>query len=161
MPSDKKICPFCAESIQQAANKCRFCGEFLDERRDAPRLRRRDTDPGVAAALSFVIPGLGHIYIGQIAAGLVIGTICSVLHLVGILGIHEVFILSVPMHIALIFYAFHDATGSSRPRQPENNLIDNTEKLAASPRSNSLGCFALWIIVSVLIGQMVITLMRH
>jgi len=32
-PSETKRCPFCAETIQAAAVKCRFCGEFLNSRK--------------------------------------------------------------------------------------------------------------------------------
>ncbi len=37
---------------------------------DGPRIIRRDPNPGIAAVLSVLIPGLGQIYNGRLIAGL-------------------------------------------------------------------------------------------
>ena len=41
-----KPCPFCAETIQSAAVKCRFCGEFLNTKKAKALQADPDADPG-------------------------------------------------------------------------------------------------------------------
>ncbi len=75
-----RICPFCKESIRFNAIKCRHCGEFLDGEGTAYRhtqpprymteVRAQEWSPGIAALLSFIIPGAGQLYKNQIAAGI-------------------------------------------------------------------------------------------
>lgn len=71
-------CPMCREEIAYAAMKCKHCGEYLDGRVTAPVqpvvqvIHAQPTwSSGVAAALSFIIPGLGQIYKGQPINGIV------------------------------------------------------------------------------------------
>ena len=40
-----KPCIFCAETIQAAAVKCRFCGEFLNSEKAKALLAEAETDP--------------------------------------------------------------------------------------------------------------------
>ncbi len=91
--TQKRPCPFCGEDIAMSAIKCRHCNEFLDGRpREsavpqpvaAPQpvvnvtqvtnvggVVHKQWSPLVAAILSFVIPGLGQLYKGQIINGAV------------------------------------------------------------------------------------------
>jgi TM2 domain-containing membrane protein YozV len=64
-----KRCPYCREIVSIRALKCGYCGEILDE--ELARERAQTWNPGVAAVLSFLIPGMGQIYKGQVVAGLV------------------------------------------------------------------------------------------
>lgn len=76
-----KKCPYCAETIHADALKCKHCGEILDEslktsrQQQAPTIvlpeqKVRKWSPGVAALLSFLIPGAGQMYKGNVGAGL-------------------------------------------------------------------------------------------
>ena len=82
-----KTCQFCGEAIASTAAKCRHCGEFLNHpiAAAAPQLqtvvnvtqvaslgpRPMRWNPVVAVLLSFLLPGLGQIYKGQVLTGIV------------------------------------------------------------------------------------------
>jgi TM2 domain-containing membrane protein YozV len=76
-----KKCPFCAEKILVDAIKCKHCGEIVDpvvlkannielsQKMQAVH-RERKWSPGIAALLSFLIPGAGQMYKGNVLSGL-------------------------------------------------------------------------------------------
>lgn len=76
-----KSCPYCAETINVAAIKCKHCGEIFDNNLRASRQQgsttivmptqvNRKWSPGAAALLSFLIPGAGQMYKGKVGAGI-------------------------------------------------------------------------------------------
>lgn len=102
-------CPYCAEVIAGAAKKCKHCGEFLDDtlrqsRMPAPAVQQpqQTWNPGTAAVLSFVIPGAGQMYKGQIGSG--------ILWLIGTVAGYCAFIVpGLIVHIACIYRAYSQA----------------------------------------------------
>ena len=79
--NDTRTCPYCKEPIAQDAKKCKHCGEILDETLKEVRSLQtqqinttnttRKWSPGIAALLSFIIPGAGQMYKGKVGAGIV------------------------------------------------------------------------------------------
>ena len=70
-------CPMCAEEIKARAKLCKHCGS--DVKKGTLRIRRRGdvvfvntthVSPGLAALLSFLIPGMGQIYAGATGRGI-------------------------------------------------------------------------------------------
>jgi TM2 domain-containing membrane protein YozV len=71
-PDATKCCPYCGETVLAIAQKCKHCGEYLDESLRQSRMPAppKQWNPGIAAVLSLVIPGVGQMYKGQVANGI-------------------------------------------------------------------------------------------
>lgn len=108
----RRMCPYCGGRIRPWAAKCPQCHEYLDEElaRERQEAMRPKPNTGVAAVLSFLIPGLGQIYKGQVLGGLVwfflvqsiyVTSLITIGCCIGFLGIPVVIVL----HLICIFDA--------------------------------------------------------
>jgi len=73
-----KYCPHCGAQIEYRYTVCPACGSpqpILDRMPAAPRRPRKN--PWIALILSLLVTGVGQIYLGRIARGLVF--LCGVL----------------------------------------------------------------------------------
>lgn len=73
---ETKFCPNCGAEIDINAEICPKCGvRVMEAPKSAPRTEyvvRNEKNAGLAAVLSFFIPGLGQIYNGEIGKGLLL-----------------------------------------------------------------------------------------
>ena len=104
-------CPFCSEAIRATAKKCKHCGEFVDGRNMAGTgFITRSWSPGTAAVLALLIPGLGHLYKGQIISAFVVFAFMVVLGFFCLFmsaGLESAIPLAIP--IVAHLYVIHDA----------------------------------------------------
>jgi TM2 domain-containing membrane protein YozV len=70
-------CPECSHQVSKTAAACPSCGAHL----------RSNTNNGLAAVLSLLIPGLGQLYQGRVLTGLILFvlTLSTLMILVGFL----------------------------------------------------------------------------
>lgn len=101
-------CPECQREISSAAAACPGCGHPIrmisSQQRpmsSGPPVAAAQWSPGIAALLSFVIPGAGQMYKGAIGAGIV-WFICTSIGYV---------LLIVPGLILHLICIFHAASG--------------------------------------------------
>lgn len=95
-------CPACNKQVSSHAAACPSCGQPINAQ--APATIDKTWSPGLAAVLSFFIPGAGQIYRGRIGSGL--------LWLVFVVGGYLLFIFpGLILHILCIISA---ASGKER-----------------------------------------------
>jgi TM2 domain-containing membrane protein YozV len=87
------LCPECEKKVSSEAAACPSCGHPLKK-----QPQQRLWSPGVAAVLSFLLPGLGQVYKGQILGGLV--------WLVFVIGGYLLFIIpGIVLHLVCVIAA--------------------------------------------------------
>jgi len=101
-------CATCRRPVSSTADHCPHCGARLNAvatREGGALLPQEPKNPALAALMSFMLPGLGQIYVGQVGKG--------ILYMALLLFSPFTFGMT---HIALMLYAAIEANALARRR---------------------------------------------
>lgn len=94
-----KFCSNCGQKIDMKAEICPKCGV-----RQLSSSSETKKDPGIAALLSFLWCGAGHIYLGQLNKGLILAIAYGSVWVLGLLTL-----VCLPLPILLWIYGIYDS----------------------------------------------------
>jgi len=100
---DYKYCQNCGAKIDIKAIFCPHCGVPVAPTTLSRKEEKGQKHPGVAAVLSFLWPGLGQIFNGQIGRGL------GIMLLALIFALFSLALIGLPFYIALWAWGIADA----------------------------------------------------
>lgn len=112
--AEEVYCRDCGEAIDTRAEICPQCGIRQQPPPSEVGKGETEKDAGIAAVAAFVVPGLGQIYNGEIAKGIILGIITIILAITGV-GL----IIAVPLWIWLIYDAYNTADTSGSPLEDD------------------------------------------
>ena len=96
---------YCRDCGSEIASRAEICPECGIRQRPPDDGGDSGTDPGIAAAASFIIPGLGQVINGQLAKGIILGVLTAAFALTGV-GL----ILAIPLWLWLVYDAYNTAS---------------------------------------------------
>ncbi|MFQ3295427.1 MAG: TM2 domain-containing membrane protein YozV [Halobacteriales archaeon] len=120
--SDQVYCRDCGETISERAEICPECGIRQKDPEVKPDSTQNEKDSGLAGVASFLIPGLGQVYNGEIAKGIIAGIVVVALALTGI-GL----VFAVPMWIWLVYDAYKTAENTGQRSGTTTSVFELSE----------------------------------
>jgi len=108
-----RYCPKCGNEIREDKDRCDKCGFDFSQLKEKKaeelpmRYLLKRKDPILAGILSFLLPGLGQIYVGDIGRGILITIIAFIIALLALLSNLLIYLA---FHFIQIYDAYKEAS---------------------------------------------------